>query len=405
MNSKATPIPIPRRLAEVTPFQAMEVFQLAGELERQGQSIIHLEFGEPDFPPPEPVRQAAVTAISEGHTRYTHSLGIPPLREEICLHYRNRYGIHLDPSRILVSTGTSVLAQIVMLLLLEPGDQVIVTDPAYACYANYVRIAGGEPVLLPLREEDGFQVDPDAVRRLVTPRTRALLICSPSNPTGSLLTPATLKALGGLDLPVISDEIYHGLTYEGEEHTMLSYSDKAFVLNGFSKYFAMTGWRLGYMVFPAAVRPTLMRLHQNIMISAAEPAQYAGLAALRQGIPEYERYKAEYDRRRRVMIGRLAAMGLPMKYTPAGAFYCFVNARHIHPDSVALARDILTRAGVAVTPGIDFGPGSEGYLRFSYANSMENIQLGMDRLEEYLKRPLHNSFFPIPLPPSQREGG
>ena len=187
-------------------------------------------------------------------------------------------------------------------------------------------------------------------------------------------------------MPLISDEIYHGLTYGGAEHSALEFSDRAFVLNGFSKYFAMTGWRLGYLIFPEPLHSTLMRLHQNVMISPADYVQYAAIAALEQARPELERYKAEYDRRRLFMIARLAEIGLPLRYEPAGAFYCFADARRYGTDSLALAMDILEKAGVAVTPGSDFGPGGEGYLRFSYANSMETIVEGLTRLGEYLEK-------------------
>ena len=194
-----------------------------------------------------------------------------------------------------------------------------------------------------------------------------------------------MRELAGLGVPVISDEIYHGLTYGGEERSMLEFSDRGFVLNGFSKYFAMTGWRLGYMIFPKPMQSAVMRMHQNIMISANEFVQFAGIAALNRAIPECETYKAEYDRRRIFMIEGLAEIGLPLKYEPAGAFYCFADARAYGRDSLKLAMEILQGAGVAVTPGIDFGPGGEGYLRFSYANSLENIAEGMHRLGKFLR--------------------
>jgi len=300
----------------------------------------------------------------------------------------------VHPDQVLVSMGTSVLMHLLMLLLLEPGDEVILTDPTYACYSSFVRVARGVPVTVPIREEEGFQLDPEQVRRRITPRTRAIVICSPANPTGVVMRPDALKALAALDVPIVSDEIYHGLTYgtggrgaagPSADRTILSHTEQAFVLNGFSKYFAMTGWRLGYMIFPPEVGPAVMKLHQNVMISAADYPQYAGIAALTEAIPDCERYRAEYDRRRVYMIGRLAEIGLPLRYEPAGAFYCFADARRYGADSMRLALDILEQAGVAVTPGSDFGPGGEGYLRFSYANSLENISEGMRRLESFLK--------------------
>jgi aspartate/methionine/tyrosine aminotransferase len=380
----STPLRAARHLDEVTSFQAVEIFQAAKALEAQGRSVIHLEFGEPDFETPAPVREAAVKALADGHTHYVHSMGIPAFREAIAAYHNRKYGLSIHPDQILVSMGTSVIMQLAMLLLLEPGDEVVLTDPAYACYANFVRIAGGVPRFVPIREDDGFQPDPDAIRAAIGPRTRAVMIGSPANPTGVVMKPELLRALAELPVPVLSDEIYHGLTYTGEEHSLLEFTERGFVLNGFSKYFAMTGWRLGYLIFPRELLGPIMKLHQNIMISANDFMQYGGMAALGEAIPICERYKAEYDRRRRYMIGRLGEIGLPLRYEPSGAFYCFADARRYGADSLALARDILQQTGVAVTPGIDFGPGGEGYLRFSYANSLENISEALDRLEGYL---------------------
>jgi aspartate/methionine/tyrosine aminotransferase len=400
-------IRLPAYLDAIKPFRAVEVFQAARLLEAQGRSIVHLEFGEPDFPTPPAVQEAAVRAIRAGYTRYTHSLGLPEFRAAICAYHRRRYGIDVHPDRVLVSMGTSVLMHLLMLMLLEPGDEVILTDPTYACYSSFVRIARGVPVSVPIREDEGFQLDPAEVKKRITPRTRAILVCSPANPTGVVMRPEVLRALAGLGVPIVSDEIYHGLTYgtgggaapegtrggaapggtggQSPDRTILSYTENAFVLNGFSKYFAMTGWRLGYLIFPPEVLGAVMKLHQNVMISAADYPQHAGIAALAEAIPDCERYRAEYDRRRLFMIQRLAEIGLPLHYEPAGAFYCFADARLYGADSVRLSLDMLERAGVAVTPGSDFGPGGEGYLRFSYASSVDNIAEGMRRLEGYLK--------------------
>lgn len=377
---------IPRHIQEVTPFQAIEIFQAARKLEAEGRSIVHLEFGEPDLSTPRVIKEAAIKAMLDGHTRYTHSLGLPEFRRIISQYHHFKYGVEVHPDQVLVSMGTSVLMQMIMLLLLDKGDEVILPDPTYACYANFVRVAGGKPVAVPVRESDGFQLDPKAVKKKIRKRTKALLVCSPANPTGVLTKPEVLEELGGLGLPVISDEIYHGLTYIGKERSMLEFTDQSFVLNGFSKYFAMTGWRLGYLIFPRQLESTLMKLHQNIMISAADYVQYAGMAAMNEAIPECEQYKEEYNRRREYMIRRLEEIGLPLKYEPAGAFYCFADAGQYDGDSLRLAMDILNKANVAVTPGVDFGPGGEGYLRLSYANSLENIAEGMDRLGEYLKK-------------------
>ena len=382
---------LPAYLDDIKPFRAVEIFQAARLLEAKGRNVVHLEFGEPDFPTPPVVQEAAIRAIQAGHTRYTHSMGLVELREAICAFHKNRYGVSVHPDQVLVSMGTSILMHLLMLMLLEPGDEVIVTDPTYACYSSFIRIARGIPVTVPIREQDGFQIDAAEVRKRITPRTKAILVCSPANPTGVVMRPDTMRAVAELGLPVISDEIYHGLTYgngaagQSPDKTMLSFTPNTFVLNGFSKYFAMTGWRLGYVIFPREVLGAIMKLHQNVMISAADFPQHAAIAALQHAIPDCERYRAEYDRRRIFMVQRLAEIGLPLKYEPAGAFYCFANASAYGRDSMRLALDILEQAGVAVTPGSDFGAGGEGYLRFSYANSLENIAEGLNRIERYLK--------------------
>lgn len=268
--------------------------------------------------------------------------------------------------------------------LLNPGDEVIVSDPHYACYPNFIKFAQGRVVTVPVYEEDGFQYRPDAIAAKISDRTQAIFINSPSNPTGNLLSAERMQAISRLKPYVVSDEIYHGLVYEGREHSILEFTDRAFVLNGFSKLFAMTGFRLGYLIAPPDFIRPIQRLVQNFFISANTMVQKAGVAALTEAQEDTARMKAVYNERRVFMIRRLREMGFGITVEPTGAFYVFVNARHIAEDSYRLAFDILEKARVGVTPGIDFGPNAEGYLRFSYANSLENIAEGMDRLERYL---------------------
>ncbi len=379
-------IPLSRRCRAVTPFLAMEIMEQAKALEAAGRDIIYLCLGEPDFPTPEPVTRAAAAAIAGGETTYTHSLGLLELRQEIAAWYGARRGVAIDPGRIIVSSGTSPLLLLLFAALLEEGDEIILPDPSYACYPNFIRFFGGRPVSLRTRPEDGFQPRPREVEACLSPRTRALLVNSPSNPTGSLLAPAWLEQLARLPVPVISDEIYHGLTYEGEERSILEFTSDAFVLGGFSKTFAMTGWRLGFLIAPASCMRALQSLHQNFLICANHFVQRAAIAALREGGPYVATMREAYDQRRQVLVERLQALGLAPAGRPRGAFYVLADARHIDPDSRRLALDILENTGVALTPGIDFGPAAEGYLRFSYANSLEKINEACDRLAGYLRR-------------------
>ncbi|MGB7629836.1 MAG: pyridoxal phosphate-dependent aminotransferase [Candidatus Deferrimicrobium sp.] len=373
-----------RRAEAVTPFLAMEVLERAKELEAGGRDVVYLCVGEPDFPTPAVACDAAIRAIREGWTTYTHSLGLSELREAIAEHYARRYGVAVDPGRIIVSSGTSPLMFLLFSALLDKGDEIILPDPCYSCYPNFIRFPGGNPCFLRTREEDGFQPRPEEVRSRITPRTRGVLVNSPSNPAGSVLPSAWLEELASLPIHLISDEVYHGLTYEGEERSALEFDPDAFVVGGFSKTFAMTGWRLGYLIVPRASVRVLQSLHQNFMISANHFVQQAGIAALREGQQDVEIMRAAYDQRRRHIVERLQALGLGVRRMPQGAFYVLADARSIHPDSLKLAMEILEATGVAVTPGIDFGEGAQGYLRFSYANSIENIDKALDRLREYL---------------------
>ena len=374
-----------KRTEEMTSFIVMDVLERACALESEGKHIVHLEVGEPDFDTPECVKAAACKALTDGFTHYTHSLGLPELREAICEYYHDTYGVFVDPGQVVVTSGSSPAIFMTFAALLEPGDPVILSDPHYACYPNFIKFVGGEPVRVPVFEEDGFQYRPEAIEEKLSDHTRAIFINSPSNPTGNLLSKTRMEAIAGMPPWIVSDEIYHGLVYEGKEHSILEFTDRAFVLNGFSKLFAMTGLRLGYLIAPKEFIRPIQKVQQNFFISANAMIQMAGIAALKEAGDDVARMKRIYNERRIFMIRRLREMGLGITVEPTGAFYVFANARHISEDSYALAFDILEKACVGVTPGIDFGQHGEGYLRFSYANSMENIAEGMNRLEAYLK--------------------
>jgi len=374
------------RARNIPSFIVMDVLERAQELEREGCDIVHLEIGEPDFPTPECICEAARKAIKDGHTHYTHSLGLIELREAICRHYLEQYGVQIVPDQVIVTSGTSPALFMLFSSILSPGDEIIISDPHYPCYPNFARFLNARPLFVNVYEEDGFEFRLEDIRKNIRSRTKAILVNSPSNPTGTLLSPAHLKEIVELGLPVISDEIYHELVYRGKAHSILEFTDRAFVLNGFSKAYAMTGWRLGYAIVPPDFVRPLQKIQQNFFISAGSISQWAGLAALIEAAPDVERMKSIYDQRRRYMIRRLGELGFRLGVEPVGAFYVFASARHLSGKSYDLAFEILEEAGVGVSPGIDFGENGEGYIRISYANSLENIEEGLNRIQKFIKR-------------------
>ena len=377
-----------RRVREIEPFLAVEVAERAGTLERSGVDVVHLEYGEPDFEAPPVVRDALEKALKDGRARYTHSLGLLELREAIAEHYERAYGVSVSPDQVLVTPGTSPAMLLLFGHLLDPGDEVVLSNPYYACYPNFIRYADGVPVEVDVSEADRFQYRPEAIRERLSARTRAIVVNSPANPTGSVLAPDRMAALAALarerGVAVVSDEIYHGLTEGGRDRSILEFTDQAFVLNGFSKAFAMTGWRLGWVIAPPEHVRSLQTLYGNFFISTNEFVQWAGVAALREAVDETARFRRIFAERRRAMVDGLRAIGLGVGFEPEGAFYVLANARRFTRDSVSFAYEILERAHVAVTPGAAFGSNAEGYLRFSYASSIERIREGLRRLGDFL---------------------
>ncbi|UCF33392.1 MAG: pyridoxal phosphate-dependent aminotransferase [Phycisphaerales bacterium] len=376
-----------RRANQMPPFLVMEVLERAADLQRQGRSVIHLEVGEPDFDTPVVAVEAGERALRDGRTHYTHSLGHPELREAISAWHHRQYGLQASPDCIVVTAGSSGAMLLVFAALLDPGAEVLITDPHYACYPNFISAFEGVPVRTPVREVDGFQFDPQAVKDNLGPKTKALVLNSPANPTGTLTQPERMKELVELlgdRVVIISDEIYHGLVYRGRAHSIREFTPNAVVINGFSKLFAMTGWRLGYAIVPDWLVRPIQKLQQNLFISAPDFPQFAGIAALENAGEDVERMRQCYDQRRQLVLRRLKEMGLDVLTEPVGAFYVFVNVRHYTDDVYKFAFEILESTGVAVTPGVDFGPGGQGYIRISYANSLENIDEGMNRLEKFL---------------------
>lgn len=371
-------------LKEMTPFIVMEVLEKAQAMEKRGIDVVHLEVGEPDFDVPPCVAAAAQGAYAQNRTHYTHSLGDPELREAIAAFYGREYGVTVDPGCILVTSGSSPAILLALQALCDAGDEVILSNPGYPCYRNFALACRAVPKEVRVRAEAGFQYDVEEVRRAVTPRTRGVFVNSPMNPAGVLVGDAVFEGLAMLGMPILSDEIYHGLVYEGRARSALEFTDNAFVLNGFSKRFAMTGLRLGFLIAPKRYMRALQILQQNLFICASSTAQRAGLAALSGAAADVERMKAVYDERRRFMLGRLREMGFVVHTEPQGAFYIFADARRFTSDSYAFAFDVLEHAHVGITPGTDFGTAGEGFVRFSYANSLARIREGLDRLERYL---------------------
>ncbi len=343
----------------------MDVLERAQELEREGTRIIHLEVGEPDFDTPGCVKEAACKALEDGFTHYTHSLGLFELREAICEYYHKQYQVSVNPDQVIVTSGSSPAIFLVFSVLLEKQDEVIISDPHYACYPNFIKFVDGKLVTIPVYEKDGFQYKPEVIRENITSRTKAIFINSPSNPTGNLLSADRMQQIAELtkceQCPyIVSDEIYHGLVYEGKAHSILEFSDHAFVLNGFSKQFAMTGLRLGYVIAPRPFIRPMQKLHQNFFISANAMIQQAGIAALKNAGDDVARMQEIYNKRRLFMIRRLKELGFGITVEPTGAFYVFANARQFSNDSYKLAFDMLEKAHVGVAPGIDFGKNIKG---------------------------------------------
>lgn len=368
----------------ISPFYVMEVLERAQQLERKGINIVHLEIGEPDHNTDSQICKKAVSSIKSGDTKYTHSLGVAELREELSLFYKKKYNLSVSAQNVIVTTGSSPALFLCFASILNPGDEIILTDPHYACYPQIIKIAGGVAKFVRIYEQEDFQIDVSRLKKLISKKTKAILINSPSNPTGMLVNNDVMEQLAELRIPIISDEIYHGLVYEGKEQSILEFTESAIVVSGFSKLYSMTGWRLGYMIVPDPYVRPIQKLQQNLFISANSFVQSSGIEALRLSDNKIKNIVGKYKKRRDIMVTGLRDLGFDIKKVPDGAFYVFINTKKINTNSYELAFDILEKSHVALTPGIDFGSGGEGYLRFSYANSVENIKEGIARLKKYI---------------------
>lgn len=381
-----------RRLADIEPFHVVELLTRARQLEAEGRDIIHMEVGEPDFPTPEPIAEAAIAAIQRGKTLYTQALGLPELRAAIADFYRERYGVVVPASRIAITNGASGALNLAFAALANPGDEWLLADPGYPCNRHILRTYEGVPRSIPVGPESNFQPTPAMLRQHWTEQTAGLLVASPANPTGTLLTLAEIEALAAVCREkgghFMVDEIYHGLTYEISAPTACAASDDIWVINSFSKYFQMTGWRLGWLVVPEAYGRDIEKLAQNLVLCPSTPAQYAALAAFEpHTIDILEARRAEFRRRRDFLAPALEAIGFRITARPEGAFYLYCDCSALADDSFMLARDLLEKAGVAATPGLDFGSNApEKHIRFAYTTGIPRLAEAIERLSAYFGR-------------------
>jgi len=396
MNDK--PPHIARRMADIEPFHVMDLLARARALEEQGKDIVHMEIGEPDFKTPDPVCEAGKRAIDAGLTQYTPAVGLPALREAISAFYKSEYDVSVSPDRIVITPGASGALLLTMGVLVNPDDEVLLADPGYPCNRHFARFMEGKAVGVPVCEETDYQLNATLLEKHWNESTVAALLASPSNPTGTLIPNENLQTMSRVALShggrLVVDEIYHGLTYEdggretepGKINTALSLSDELFVINSFSKYFCMTGWRLGWLVAPEVYVREIDKLAQNIFLAAPTIAQHAALTAFE---PEtraiLDERREAYRERRDFLLPALRELGFDIPVVPQGAFYLYANCSRFTDDSYEFSKDVLEQAGVAITPGRDFGTNEpDKHVRFAYTTSLERLKEGVNRLGLFL---------------------
>ena len=380
-----------RRAEQLSPFHVMDILAQAKALSQQGKSIYHLEVGEPDFATAEPIINAGIDALKQYRTHYTPALGLPELREQIAGYYERKFSIEVDPRRVIITSGASGALQLAMLCLLDAGENVLLADPGYPCNQNIAQILAAEAVAVPVSADSHYQLDAESVALHWNSRTRAAMVASPSNPTGTILPREQLESLCRFvekkQGRIIVDEIYQGLVYEQEEYTALDVSHECFVINSFSKYFGMTGWRLGWMVVPDFYVDAIDRIAQNIFLAPPTISQIAALTALKvetQVILDARR--DEFRQRRDFLLPALEQMGFEVAVKPQGAFYIYANCHRFTDDSFSWVNRLLDEQGVAVTPGIDFGSHLANiHCRFAYTQSLEILQQAVDKIDTFVR--------------------
>ena len=392
MNDAARLQHLASRMAHIEAFEVMEIQTLARQVEARGRDVIHLEIGEPDFTTPRPIVEAAQRALESKPMFYTSALGLAELRAAIAAFYRDRYKVAVDPSRVIVTSGSSAALLLTFGVLLEAGDEVLLTDPSYPCNRHFVRTLGGVPKLIPVGPATRYQLNARLVEDHWSSHTRIAMVATPSNPTGTMVTAEETRAMaevvrrkGGF---LLMDEIYHGLTYGFDAPTAAAAGEDVFVVNSFSKYFQMTGWRLGWLVAPPNYVREIEKLAQNLFISPSTVAQHAALACFDPAaIAIVEERRAELDRRRRFLIPALQSIGIKVPVEPQGAFYVYADISGVAPDSFAFARDLLTQAGVALTPGKDFGHNEpERHIRIAYTQTVPRLEQAIERMRKFIAK-------------------
>ena len=390
MTRSRTAWPLAQRVDEIAPFQVMVLLARARALEAAGRSIIHMEIGEPDFPTPGPICQAGARAIAGGDMHYTPAPGMPALRRAIAAFYSTRHGVDVPYERIMVTPGASGALLLAMAALVDPGDVVLLADPGYPANRHFIRLMGGEPVAIPVGADSNYQLQSAHLERHWSSRAVAALVATPSNPTGTLIPPAELRAMTALvaarNGALIVDEIYHGLVYDEAAQTVLADADDVFVINSFSKYFNMTGWRLGWVVVPEHYVDAVDRIAQNVFLAASTPAQYAALAAFEpQTLALLDARRDDFRARRDYLLPALRTLGFGVPQSPQGAFYIYADCSRFTTDSFGFARDLLEEAGVAIAPGNDFGDHAAGtHVRFAYTRPVEVLREGVARIAKFL---------------------
>jgi aspartate/methionine/tyrosine aminotransferase len=392
MNDISERLRIAARMAHIEPFEVMEIQTLAREVEARGKDVVHLEIGEPDFRTPRPVVEAAKRALDREPMFYTSALGLQALREAIARFYADRYGVRIPAGRVVVTAGSSAALLLAFGVLLDPGEEVLLADPGYPCNRHFVRTLGAVPRGVPVGPATRYQLTADAARRHWTDRTRIAMVASPANPTGTMVTRAEIADLASLArekrATFLSDEIYHGLTYGLDAPTAAEAGEDVVVINSFSKYFQMTGWRLGWMVAPADLVRRIEVLAQNLFISPSTVAQHAALACFApETIAILEERRAELDARRKFLVPALESLGFGVPVVPQGAFYIYADCSRLTADSFSFAREVLVEAGVAITPGKDFGANEpEKHVRIAYTQPVARLEEAVERMRRFLAR-------------------